>query len=148
MLPSFLRKWLSLSLAIAISLAPSASASAPTDALTPLVAQAPSGWQAKAQDNICGLLNQRQVTRPALVDYKKVLRATPELKDLARRGIDPRSAEGQILRQRAVDRVRRAASKVMRARGHCSIWKRISHRDARKVRDRTSEVLAALQGAQ
>ena len=145
MITSILRKWLSLSLAIAISFAPSAWASEPAVGVLPMTAQAPLGWQAKPQDNICGLSNTRQVTCPARVDYKKVLRATPEMKDLARRGIDPRSAEGTILRQRAVDRVRRAGSKVMRNNGHCSLWKRISHRDGRKVQDLTSAVISSLK---
>ena len=147
MFPSILRRWLSLSLVIAISLTPSAWASAPAVGVLPVAAQAPQGWRAKAQDNICGLSNPRQVTSPARIDYKKVLRSTPGMKDLERRGIDPRSAEGQILRQRAVDRVRRASSKVMRKNGRCSIWKRISHRDGRKVRDVTSEVLSSLIAA-
>jgi hypothetical protein len=70
------------------------------------------------------------------------------MRDLVRRGIKPNSAEGQILHQRAVDRVRRASSLVMQRKAHCSIWKRISHRDGRAVVDRTSEVLASLEAAQ
>ena len=148
MLTQLLTKWLSLSLAIALTFAPQASASAPTAEVASHPAQASAGWRARSADNICGLSILRQVNDPARLDYKRVLEATPEMKDLVRRGIKPNSAEGQILHQRAVDRVRRASSLVMQRKDHCSIWKRISHRDARKVRDRTSEVIAALQGAQ
>jgi len=103
-----------------------------------------SMWRAEARDNICGVSNPRHVTNPAVVDYKDVLNATPEMRDLDSRDIDPRSAEGQILRQRAVDHVRRVGSKVMRKSGNCSMWKRISHRDGRQVRDLTDQVVAAL----
>ena len=103
-----------------------------------------SMWRAEARDNICGLSNPRHVTNPSVVNYSVVLNATPEMKDLRRRDINPRSAEGQILKQRAVDHVRRVGSKVMRKSGHCSMWKAISHRDGRRVRDLTDEVLAAL----
>ena len=147
MIFAFLHKWLSFSLVVAISFTSSAWASAPAVEPPSMSAQAPQGWRAKSRDNICGLSNPRQVTDPARVDYKRVLRATSEMKDLVRRGIDPSSAEGQILRQRAVDRVRRACSKVMHDKGHCSLWKRISHRDGRKVRDLSSEVISALNAA-
>jgi len=139
-----LRKWLSISLAIVIAMTPPAwgSASALTGAGPS--EQAETGWRTRSKDNICGLSNRRQVNQPAKVDYKKVLKATPEMKDLVRRNINPRSAEGQILRQRAVDRVRRASSLVMQSHGHCSVWKRISHRDGRKVDDRTKDIIATL----
>jgi hypothetical protein len=103
-----------------------------------------SGWRAEARDNICGLSNTRHVTNPAVLDYKAVLRATPEMKDLSSRDIDPRSAEGQILKQRAVDNVRRAGSKVMNKSGNCSLWKAISHRDGREVKDLTDQVVVVL----
>jgi hypothetical protein len=103
-----------------------------------------SAWRAEAKDNICGLSNTRHVTNPAVVDYNRVLRATPEMKDLSSRDIDLRSAEGQILKQRAVDHVRRVGSKVMRKSGNCSLWKSISHRDGRKVKDLTDQVVVAL----
>ena len=69
------------------------------------------------------------------------------MKDLVRRNIKPRSAEGQILRQRAVDRVRRASSMVMQSHGHCSLWKRISHRDGRQIDDLTQDIIATLSVA-
>jgi hypothetical protein len=103
-----------------------------------------SPWQADASDNICGVTSLRQVTNPAKLDYRAVLAATPEMKDLKRRGIAEGSAEGQILRQRAVDHVRRLGSQVMRKNGHCSLWKDISHRDGRRIRDLSTDVIAAL----
>ena len=101
-------------------------------------------WRAEAQDNICGVSNPRQVTNPAVVDYAKALKATPEMQDLVARGIDPQSAEGQILRQRAVDHVRRVSSKVMRRNGHCSIWKTIKHRSGRNAPELTQELVASI----
>ena len=101
-------------------------------------------WRAEAQDNICGVSNPRQVTNPAVVDYAKVLKATPEMQDLVARGIDPQSAEGQILRQRAVDHVGRVSSKVMRRNGHCSIWKTIKHRSGRNAPELTHELVASI----
>jgi len=101
-------------------------------------------WQAHERDSICGVSNTRQVTNPAMLDYRRALTATPEMKDLRSRKIDPASAEGQILRQRAVDHVRRASSKVMRKNGHCSIWKEISHRDGRRVPELTGQVISEL----
>lgn len=141
---SLLCKWLSLSLVIMIGLAPSVRASAPALETASLSTQAGRGWRVRAKDNICGLSSPRQVNLPATIDYKQVLKATPEMKDLARRNINPRSAEGQILRQRAADRVRRASSLVMQSHGHCSVWKRISHRDGRKIDDVTKDVIATL----
>ena len=101
-------------------------------------------WRAEAQDNICGVSNPRQVTNPAVVDYAKALKATPEMQDLIARGIDPQSAEGQILRQRAVDHVGRVSSKVMRRNGHCSIWKTIKHRSGRNAPELTHELVASI----
>ncbi len=101
-------------------------------------------WRAEAQDNICGVSNPRQVTNPAVVDYAKALKATPEMQDLIARGIDPQSAEGQILRQRAVDHVGRVSLKVMRRNGHCSIWKTIKHRSGRNAPGLTHELVASI----
>jgi len=101
-------------------------------------------WRAETRNNICGVSNPRHVTNPAVVDYTEVLSATPEMRDMGNRDIDPRSAEGQILRQRAVDHVRRVGSKVMRRNGHCSMWKEINHRAGRKASDLTGQLVAAL----
>ena len=140
-------KELSLSLVIALSVTQTAQASPQVAEAPTLTAPATAAWRTAQKDNICGLTNPRQLTQPARVDYRIVLAATPEMKDLERRGIAPNSAEGQILRQRAVDRVRRVGSKLMRRSGHCSLWKRISHRDGRQVPDLTSTLIASLNAA-
>lgn len=101
-------------------------------------------WVANARDNICGVSNPRQITNPAKLDYRNVMAATREMKDLKHRGIDLTSAEGRILRQHAMDRVRRIGSKIMRKNGNCSLWKKISHRDGRRIRDLSTDVIAAL----
>ena len=140
-------RWLALSLTVFIAAHTQAWGAPVIPSVTPSVEVAETGWRTRSRDNICGLSNPRQVNHPARLDYKQVLRATPEMKDLVRRNINPRSAEGQILRQRAVDRVRRASSLVMHSHGHCSVWKRISHRDGRAVKNLTDEVIATLSAA-
>jgi len=107
-------------------------------------AAGPPLWVAEIHHNICGVSHPRQVTNPSVVNYKKVLVATAEMKDLRARGVSPQSAEGKILRERAVDHVRRIGSRVMNKGGYCSMWKEISHRDGRAVRDLTNEVVSAL----
>ena len=140
-------RWLALSLTVFITAHTPASGASAVPCITPSFVVAETGWRTRSRDNICGLSNPRQVNQPARLEYKQVLRATPEMKDLVRRNIDPRSAEGQILRQRAVDRVRRASSMVMQSHGYCSVWKRISHRDGRAVDNLTTEVIATLNAA-
>jgi hypothetical protein len=84
------------------------------------------------------------LSNPARVDYPAVLDATPEMRQIRDEKIDPSSSRGIQLRQSAVDRVRRAAEKVRSARGHCSVWKQIRHRDGRAIPDVTQLVLADL----
>ena len=103
-----------------------------------------AAWRADSKDNLCGLKNPRHLTQPAQINYRAVLEQTPEMIDLRQRGISLDSAEGQILRERAVDRLRSVGSKLMKKRGYCSLWKGISHRDGRMVPDLTSELIAAL----
>ena len=105
---------------------------------------ATASWSTISKDNICGLTSPRQLTQPARIDYRAALEATAEMKDLKKRGISLDSAEGQILREKAADRVRQIGSKLMRKRGHCSLWKEISHRDGRQVPDLTSALIASL----
>lgn len=111
-----------------------------------LAARAATGrtWIVKPSDNICGLSDATQLSNPARVDYKKLLAATPEMKEIVKEGIDPQSPEGIQLRTEAADRVAKAAEKVRQSLGHCSVWKAIRHRDGRKVPDITKKVLAEL----
>ena len=101
-------------------------------------------WVARSQDNICGLRDARTLTHPAKVDYARLLAATPEMQRLKRESIDPSSAEGIQLKQAAIDRVARASKAVMEESGHCSVWKRIRHKDGRAIPDITPSVLARI----
>ena len=103
-----------------------------------------SHWIAKSADSVVGVSEARQVTNPAKIDYEKLMKATPEMKELRKEGIDKTSARGQTLVTAARDRIRRAARSVMTAKGHCSVWKKISHKDKRTVTDITEAVKAKL----
>ena len=128
---------------LALPLALLALACLPSNSMAQEAAGA-SLWRAQSRDNICVVSNPRQVNNPAVVSYKDVLLATPEMRDLRTRGISPQSAEGQILRERAVDHVRRVCSRVMGETRHCSMWKKISHRGGRPVSDLTNRVVSTL----
>lgn len=123
--------------------APVTPAAAPVAAQVQEVA-APLGrdWILRAADNICGLRDSRQLTRPALIDFDACLKATPEMKKIESQGIDPKSAEGIQLRSRAVTRLTNAADSVRTANGHCSVWKTIRHKDGRAIDDLTAKVIA------
>ena len=102
-------------------------------------------WIVDEADNVCGLTEARQITNPAKVEYDGLIRATAEIKELERKGIDKDSPEGQMLYNKAVDRVRKASQKVMKAKRYCSVWKSISHRDPNhKIDDITEAVKAKL----
>jgi hypothetical protein len=113
--------------------------------LTPLIAVADvdatteveRGWVVERADNVCGLEDARMLSYPAKVEYDSLLASTAEMKRIREEGIDPSSSTGIQLREQAVDRVRRACDKVRRNNGHCSVWKRISHRDGRAISDIT-----------
>jgi hypothetical protein len=148
MSPSTLTKWLSLALLLTSSMSPRVNA-APSyeQAASETLSATASSWSTISKNNVCGLTNPRQLTQPARIDYRTVLEATAEMKDLKQRGISLDSAEGQILRERAADRVRQIGSKLMRKRGHCSLWKEISHRDGRQIPDLTSALIASINAA-
>ena len=139
---------LTIGLSLALSLTSSASQGAHA---APRVERVDSGlvstssaWRTNPKDNICGLTSTRQLTQPARIDYRTAIASTPEMKDLKRRGISLDSAEGQILRERAADRVRKIGSKLMKRKGHCSLWKEISHSNNRVIPDMTSELVTAI----
>ena len=133
-----------LAILLSCNIGPSAQAAPAALQVSPTARVGAAAWRADSKDNLCGLKNPRHLTQPALINYRSVLEQTPEMIDLRQRGISLDSAEGQILRERAVDRVRNVGSKLMKKRGHCSLWKEISHRDGRMVPDLTSELIAAL----
>jgi hypothetical protein len=99
-------------------------------------------WVLRTADNICGLRDANQLTRPGVIDFEACLAATPEMKRIASQGIDPRSAEGIQLRNAAVTRVTNAAEAVRAAGGYCSVWKEIRHKDGRAIDDLSSRVIA------
>jgi hypothetical protein len=97
-------------------------------------------WVADSGDNVCGLSDVRALSDPAKVDYEKLWDATPEIKKMKKDGIDPSSAEGIQLKEKATDRIREACKQVMEDKGHCSVWKKIRHTDGRKIADITEQV--------
>lgn len=84
-------------------------------------ADAGPAWIANPIDCICGLDDPRLVSNPAVVDYPRVLNATPEMKKMRDKGIDPASPAGIQLKSQATDRVRGAAEKVRAKNEYCSI---------------------------
>lgn len=140
------RTWMTRGAALAagllLGLLPMAApAAARTQADSPVLAEeGGSGWIVEEADNICGVRTARQITNPAKVHYRTLLDATPEIQEMKRKGLDKESPEGQLLYNAAVDRISRAAERVMSDRGYCSIWKRIRHRDGRVVPDVTEAV--------
>ncbi len=99
-------------------------------------------------DNICGIDEPRAITNPAKVDYEALLSATPEVRELKRRGIDPESAEGIRLLTGARSRVLAACETVRAAEGHCSVWKKIKRRDKRSISDLTRKVKAEIKSSE
>jgi len=95
-------------------------------------------------DNICGLDNPKQLTRPAKVNYSKLLKATPEMQTMKRERIKSDSPRGINLRTEAENRIRKACEKIRGQKSYCSVWKRITRRDAKAISDITKEVLSQL----
>lgn len=101
-------------------------------------------WIVASGDNVCGVSDARQISNPAQVSYDSLLGDTPELKEMKKKGIDKDSPEGQILHNKGVDRVRKAAKTVMTDKSHCSVWKQIKSRKGLAVPDITESVRAKL----
>lgn len=101
-------------------------------------------WIVRSQDNICGLKVANQLSNPAQVDYSALLDATPQMKEMKRRGIRASSPEGIALKNAAVDAIATAADSVRSDAGHCSVWKSIRHKDGDAVPDITEDVAALL----
>ena len=96
------------------------------------------GWIVRSGDNICGLNDAKKLSNPGKVRYSELRAATPEMKKIKDKNIDPNSPEGIQLKQAAADRVRKAAAAIQSERGHCSVWKKIRHRDGRTITDLTA----------
>ena len=91
-------------------------------------------------DNICGLDQPRQLTKPAFVDYDALLAATPEAKKVAKDRIDPNSSQGITLMTKARARVLKACESARASGGYCSVWKVIRRRDGKAVSNITGTV--------
>lgn len=105
-----------------------------------LAAPIPSDYILDKADNICGLDSAKQLTNPAVVDYEKLMDATPEIRKMKKEKIDEDSAKGIQLRTAAGERVRKACEEVMTDKSHCSVWKEIKRRDGKKITDITELV--------
>ncbi len=103
------------------------------------------GWVAFDGDSICGVSDLRKVSNPAVVDYSALLDATPQIKEMKKKKIDPDSVQGKALRQKAASLVNRKCEIVRSKRGHCGVWKTIRHKDGRAIPDVTLEVLGAIK---
>ena len=99
-----------------------------------------TGWVVKSGNNLCGLSDPKKLSNPAKVRYDDLKAATPEIKKMKDKNIDPNSPEGIQLKQAAVDRIRNASDTVRGEQGHCSVWKKIRHKDGRTIPDITDLV--------
>jgi hypothetical protein len=97
-------------------------------------------WVVEAGDSICGVREARQIKKPALIDFDRLVAITPEAKKIKRNKIDPNSAEGIRLMNLAESRVRDACSAIMKRQGYDSVWKRISSRKGAQIDDVTAYV--------
>jgi hypothetical protein len=97
-------------------------------------------WIADADDNICGIKDLKKVSNPAKVDYDGLWDATPQIKQMKDKKIDPESTEGKALRSQAKTLITKTCELVRSAKGHCGIWKAIKNEDGRKVPDLTDDV--------
>jgi len=99
-----------------------------------------SKWVANEEDNICGIKDLKKVSNPAKVDYDELWEATPQIKKMKEKKIDPESAEGKALRSQAKTLITKTCESVREAKGHCGIWKSIKNEDKRSVPDVTKDV--------
>jgi len=129
-----------LSLTLLGLLAGGVSQSQPAARPTPAVTPFEEKWIADEEDNICGIKDLKKVSNPAKVDYDDLWAATPQIKKMKEKKIDPESAEGKALRSQAKTLITKTCELVRAAKGHCGVWKAIRNEDGRKVPDVTSDV--------
>jgi len=101
-------------------------------------------WIAADDDNICGIKDLKKVSNPAKVDYDDLWEATPQIKKMKEKKIDPESTEGKALRSQAKTLITKTCELVRTAKGHCGIWKAIRNEDGRTVPDLTGDVKSKL----
>ena len=102
-------------------------------------------WVAEDGDNICGIKDLKKVSNPAKVDYDDLWDATPQIKQMKEKKIDPESTEGKALRSQAKTLITKTCELVRAAKGYCGVWKTIKNEDGRKVPDVTDDVKEKLE---
>ncbi|HED64494.1 MAG TPA: hypothetical protein ENJ09_02955 [Planctomycetes bacterium] len=126
--------------------AQSADVAASSAAITIGLADPGQRWIANEEDNIAGICDLSKVSRPARVDYDALMEATPQMREIRRRDLDPNSPEGKALRKGARILVTKKCDAVRRSGGYCSVWKAITSSDGRAVPDLTDRVLDLIEG--
>jgi len=97
-------------------------------------------WIANEEDNICGIKDLKKVSNPAKVAYEELWDATPQIKKMKEKKIDPESTEGKALRSQAKTLITKKCEEVRSAKAHCGVWKAIKNEDKRTVPDVTKDV--------
>ena len=111
----------------------------------PVVTAVEAKWIAEEDDNICGIKDLKKVSNPAKVDYDGLWDATPQIKKMKEKKIDPESTEGKALRSQAKTLITKTCELVRAAKGHCGVWKTIKNEDGRKIADVTEDVKEKLE---
>jgi hypothetical protein len=114
--------------------------SASTQPATASAAVLESKWIANEDDNICGIKDLKKVSSPAKVDYDELWEATPQIKKMKEKKIDPESTEGKALRSQAKTLITKTCESVRSSKSYCSVWKAIKNEDKRTVPDLTKDV--------
>jgi len=99
-------------------------------------------WIADENDNICGIKDLKKVSHPAVIDYDALWEATPQIKKMKDKKIDPESTEGKALRSEAKTLITKTCESLRSDKGYCGVWKAIKNEDGRKVADITDDVKA------
>lgn len=102
-------------------------------------------WVADEDDNICGIKDLKKISNPAKVDYDALWDATPQIKKMKEKKIDPESTEGKALRSEAKTLVTKSCELVRSAKGYCGVWKTIKNEDGRTVPDITDDVKTKIE---
>lgn len=102
-------------------------------------------WVADEDDNICGIKDLKKISNPAKVDYDSLWDATPQIKKMKEKKIDPESTEGKALRSEAKTLVTKSCELVRSAKGYCGVWKTIKNEDGRTVPDITDDVKTKIE---
>ena len=102
-------------------------------------------WVADEDDNICGIKDLKKISNPAKVDYDALWEATPQIKKMKDKKIDPESTEGKALRSEAKTLVTKSCELVRSSGGYCGVWKSIKNEDGRTVPDITDDVKAKIE---